>query len=128
MPDAGATLRTPLVLAACFGLTGVILGAFGAHALADVIGTASLPTWKTAVQYQLFHACALFALAALPRERIDDRARARISALFGAGVVLFSGSLYLLTLDGPRWLGPITPVGGLLLISGWLLLLRESVR
>ncbi|MEM1435369.1 MAG: DUF423 domain-containing protein [Pseudomonadota bacterium] len=115
------SFRPTLAVAATLGFTGVALGAFGAHALADTIGAESLPTWKTAVQYQLIHAVALLGIAAL--EARSAAALLRWSGrLFVLGVVLFSGSLYVLVLDGPRWLGPVTPLGGLALLAGWLLL------
>ena len=107
--------------AALLGASGVALGAFGAHGLAARFPQANLDVWDTAVSYHLLHALALLALAALPEDRV------RWSALgFLIGVVLFSGSLYLLALGGPRWLGPVTPVGGLALIVGWLALLRAG--
>jgi uncharacterized membrane protein YgdD (TMEM256/DUF423 family) len=109
-------------LAAFLGLTGVALGAFGAHMLkATLITNQSVETWKTATLYHLTHAILLFVLAHLfPQRKITFY-------LFFFGVIFFSGSLYLLSLDSSMsWLGPITPLGGLLLLSGWVSLFKSS--
>jgi uncharacterized membrane protein YgdD (TMEM256/DUF423 family) len=110
-----------LVIAALTGATGVVLGAFGAHALRARLDPAALATWQTAVQYHLIHALALLALALFARA--TGRSVTLPSALLVAGVTLFSGSLYLLATAGWKWLGPVTPLGGLCLIAGWLSLL-----
>ena len=100
-----------------YGALGVALGAFGAHALRGVLDAAALSTWHTAVEYQLWHALALILVSAALRESRWQR----ISMLaFIAGIALFSGSLYALALGAPRWLGAVTPLGGLSLIAGWL--------
>jgi uncharacterized membrane protein YgdD (TMEM256/DUF423 family) len=99
----------------CF--LAVALGAFGAHALKGTLAAnAMADVWNKAVLYQFVHALALLALAALP---VASRAA---SAFFVAGIVLFSGSLYLLAVTNVKWLGAITPVGGFCLLAGWLLL------
>jgi uncharacterized membrane protein YgdD (TMEM256/DUF423 family) len=108
-----------VAIAALLGASGVILGAFGAHGLSGRISDEDLRAWHTAVQYQLFHAVAVLALASLA----GSRSVVLPGALFTAGVILFSGSLYLLVLLHWRWLGPVTPLGGLCLIAGWLSLL-----
>ncbi len=97
---------------AILGFLGVVLGAFGAHALG--LSAKDLETWHTAGQYHLGHALAalLAALFGVPRA----------GWLFVAGAVLFSGSLYALAVGGPRWLGPITPLGGLCFLAGWAML------
>ncbi len=104
-------------IAGIVGALGVALGAFGAHGLKNVVSDpALLVTWETAARYHLLHALALGLVAAHPGEpRIAG-------ALFMAGIVLFSGSLYVLVLTEQRWLGAITPLGGLALIAGWLVL------
>lgn len=98
-------------------LSAVILGASGAHALkATLIANNAVATWETAVRYQMWHALALLLLSLIS----DQQRPPRITGLcFIVGTVLFSGSLYGLALDGPRWLGPITPLGGLCLVIGW---------
>ena len=105
--------------AGVLGFTGIALGAFGAHALKETLADhGSLDTWKTAVLYHLVHAVALLALAGwnAPAPRA-----AWIARCWTAGVVCFSGSLYWLALGGPKLLGPITPLGGLAFLAGWLL-------
>lgn len=123
-PTTPKTKATPsrgaLAAAALAGATGVILGAFGAHALQDSLAGRNMTgVWETAVAYQMWHAVALLALAVAP---FPLRWAGTVTALWCAGILLFSGSLYILALDGPRWLGPVTPLGGLALIAGWLLL------
>lgn len=112
-----------IAFAVSAGLTGVALGAFGAHALrATLEATARLDAWRTAVEYQLIHAAVLLALGLFLATDADSprsRRLQRAADLFAAGIVLFSGSIYLLALGGPRWLGPITPLGGLCLLAGW---------
>jgi uncharacterized membrane protein YgdD (TMEM256/DUF423 family) len=99
------------------GATAVGLGAFGAHALRGIVDEAGLQVWHTAVQYHFWHALALFvAVVGLT----PGRARTVAIALFATGIVLFSGSLYLLALGAPRWTGAITPLGGVAFIAGWI--------
>lgn len=106
------------VAAALLGASGVMAGAFGAHALSDVLPPKDLAIWETAARYQLLHALAVLALVLAPTP-----ARLLLpGAVMVAGVLVFSGSLYALVLTNIRVLGAITPVGGLLLIAGWLLL------
>jgi uncharacterized membrane protein YgdD (TMEM256/DUF423 family) len=116
-----------LAAGAAYGLLGVALGAFGAHALKKSLTVDALALWRTAVEYQFWHALALLAIGFLAR----DQASAALKlggAGFAIGVLLFSGSLYLLALSGVRGLGAVTPVGGLLLLVGWAALLYEAVR
>jgi len=108
-------------IAALFGVTGVILGAFGAHALRARLEPAQLTSWTTGVHYQLFHAVALLTLALWTES--SGRSLGPTPWLFALGILLFSGSIYALVLTPWRWLGPVTPIGGLLLIAGWLSLL-----
>ncbi len=117
--------RTVLRAAAISGVIGVALGAFGAHALKDDLlarGTAS--AWETAVRYHLLHAIGLLCIAVWLRQRTAAGwPMAWAARSWIMGTILFSGSLYGLALGGPRWLGPITPIGGVGFIAGWLLLL-----
>jgi len=110
------TPQRPLLFAAgLLGLTGVVLGAFGAHGLRDMLEPAGrMETWKTAVFYQLIHAVALLALSGW-----SDPAVRKIGWCWITGVMLFSGSLYGLALGGPKILGPITPLGGIAFLVGW---------
>jgi uncharacterized membrane protein YgdD (TMEM256/DUF423 family) len=111
-----------LTAAAGLGALGVALGAFGAHGLRDLVAERDLATWGTAVLYHQLHALALLALALFGAATGRD---VRLPAtLFTLGIALFSGSLYLLVVSGARWLGAVTPLGGLCLIAGWLALLR----
>ena len=104
-------------LAALAGFFAVALGAFGAHRLKPVFDqNGTLAVWQTAALYHLVHAVVLLVLA-------QKAAVARVPfALFGAGIVLFSGSLYALAVTNVKWLGAITPLGGLCLLAGWLAL------
>ena len=112
-----SALRIFAVFAALAGALAVALGAFGAHALHGVLDDAALQVWRTAVDYQFWHALALLMVATQLREM----RYARIAAvLFCAGIVLFCGSLYALALGAPRLIGAITPLGGLAFIAGWL--------
>jgi uncharacterized membrane protein YgdD (TMEM256/DUF423 family) len=105
---------------AVLGATGVALGAFGAHGLKKRVAEDMLAVWETGVRYQLVHALALLAIAALVRTGLTGAGRAVPWML--AGTLIFSGTLYAITLGGPSKLGMITPVGGVLLIVGWVVL------
>lgn len=112
-------VRLFLQMAAVNGLLCVILGAFGAHALQNLLAPGRLETWQTAVQYQMFHTTALLAVAFLAAQQGGGTLLAWSGGLFLAGIVLFSGSLYVLSLSGLGLLGMITPLGGLAFIGGW---------
>jgi uncharacterized membrane protein YgdD (TMEM256/DUF423 family) len=114
-------MRFLFILAAILGASGVILGALGAHAWQEMLATKNMAgTWDTAVLYHLIHAVAVTAVALASRHVSPSRALIAAGSLWAIGVVLFSGSLYGLALGGPRLLGPVTPLGGLALIGGWL--------
>ena len=100
------------------GFLGVAAGAFGAHALRTRVPPEDLAIWETAVRFQMYHALALLA-AAGAAARWPGPAASAAGWMFGAGAVIFSGSLYLLVLSGARWLGAVTPIGGTLLLAGW---------
>ncbi|GAB2558271.1 DUF423 domain-containing protein [Rhodanobacter koreensis] len=100
------------------GASAVLLGAFGAHALRGVLDARGSELWHTAVNYHALHALALVLAAGMGQGRSG---RVAIAA-FAIGIVLFSGSLYALALDAPRWVGIITPFGGVAFISGWIAL------
>jgi uncharacterized membrane protein YgdD (TMEM256/DUF423 family) len=112
-------------IAAIIGFSGVGLGAFGAHALkATLTARGSLDIWQTATQYHLVHAVAMLATVIAAGAGEDEQVRRswiRCAWAFLVGVLLFSGSLYVLALGGPRWLGPVTPLGGAALLVGWFL-------
>ena len=122
------TLKIAFIFASLAGALGVVLGAFGAHALRGSIEPRLLETFQTAVQYQLIHALALL-LVSLTMGWLGQSLSFEISAYaFMAGIILFSGSLYGLVLTEMRWLGPVTPLGGFCLIVGWLALLVGGFR
>lgn len=110
-----------IVVAAVLGLTGVAAGALGAHGLRTRLDPDAMRAFETAVRYQMYHALALLAVAWVMKENPSMRASASAVCML-LGVVLFSGSLYGLVLQGWRWLGPVTPVGGVVLMAGWFLL------
>jgi uncharacterized membrane protein YgdD (TMEM256/DUF423 family) len=102
------------------GFLGVAAGAFGAHALRSLVTAARLETFEVAVRYQMYHALAVVLAGWL--------GATGAAWCFVAGTVIFSGSLYLLVLTDQRWLGAVTPLGGLLLLAGWFLLAFSSRR
>jgi uncharacterized membrane protein YgdD (TMEM256/DUF423 family) len=112
-------------VAAGFGFLAVALGAFGAHGLRARLGLGGIELWKTAAFYHLVHAAALLALS-LAMDRL--RAGRFICWMFVGGMVVFSGSLYLLALTGWSWLGAVTPFGGMMFLIGWLALAFTSGR
>ena len=124
-----AQSRFPLLAAGLFGATGVALGALGAHALEAFLTERGMThAWDSAARYQLFHAVALLGGAGWLRVASGPMARKLIwaSRCWSTGIVLFSGSLYVMAIGGPRWLGPITPLGGVALMTGWLFVLTAA--
>lgn len=122
-----------MLVAGIYGACGVALGAFGAHGLKSHLAPEALATWQTAVTYHLIHAVALLIVGvwlrfAGPTGVAGTGALAVAGWSFVVGVLLFSGSLYVLALGGPRALGPVTPVGGLAFIVGWLALCWAGFR
>jgi uncharacterized membrane protein YgdD (TMEM256/DUF423 family) len=113
--------RTFLLIGSLAGALGVALGAFGAHGLRARLSPEMLAVFETAVRYHMYHAVALLALAAL-MTRFDGWLFLAAGWSFAIGILLFSGSLYLLALTGTRALGMITPLGGVAFILGWAFL------
>ncbi|MBM3984577.1 MAG: DUF423 domain-containing protein [Planctomycetes bacterium] len=109
-----------LLAGALLGAAGVAAGAFGAHGLRERLSAEALDWWETGARYQLVHALALLAVGLLARQRGAPLPLA--THLLAWGTVVFSGTLYVLALGGPRWLGAVTPLGGAALIAGWLAL------
>lgn len=108
-------------------LLGVAAGAFAAHALRDRLSDAALSTFETAARYQVYHALALVLVSLLVMRGsagLTDLA----GGLFVAGIILFSGSLYLLALTDVKWLGAVAPLGGVCFLAGWALLLVSAIR
>lgn len=120
-------LRVFLLLAALAGFSGVALGAFAAHGLKGQLSAEYLAVFQTGVHYQLVHALALFGVALLA-ERLPGRLLKPAGTLFAVGILLFSGSLYALTLSGLGKLGMITPLGGVCFLAGWLCLALAALR
>ncbi|MDQ7049098.1 MAG: DUF423 domain-containing protein [Enterobacterales bacterium] len=134
-----------MTIAAFFGLTSVVLGAFAAHGLKNKLDDAMLNVFHTATQYQMTHALALL-FCGLYYAQVEQSIALKLANLVGgssnptlfwikasalsfiAGIVLFSGSLYGLSLSGQKWLGPITPIGGLLMILGWAFLITAFLK
>ena len=111
-------VRVFAMAGAVFGLVAVALGAFGAHALRSRVAPELLATFETGVRYHVYHALALFACA-WAMDRWPSPQTAWAGGLFVAGIVVFSGTLYLLALTGARWWGAVTPLGGVALLAGW---------
>ena len=120
------TAQTYRLIGALLALSAVTLGAFGAHALKEtLIAHDSIGTWETAVRYQMWHALGLILLSLICERHALPSAT---GICFTIGTLLFSGSLYGLALDGPRWIGAITPLGGLCLVAGWTLLAYSCIK
>ncbi|WP_133272186.1 DUF423 domain-containing protein [Hymenobacter radiodurans] len=118
------TARLILQIAALLGALGVGIGAFGAHGLRKMLEeTGRFDTFETAVRYQFYHTLALLAVGILLAMRPDIRGLSLTAWLFLGGILLFSGSLYTLCFTGITKMGAVAPIGGLLLIAGWLRLL-----
>ena len=115
--------RTLLTIAGTLGLSAVLLGAFGAHGLRDKIAPPMLEIYRTGVLYHLVHALAVFAVA-LAADRL--RRPRLVASLFTAGIAIFSGTLYLLAITGVMKLGAVTPIGGVLLMAGWVAVIAEG--
>lgn len=116
-----ATASGWFVMGAIAGGIAVILGAFGAHGLKSRVDPEMLAVFETGVRYQMYHALALLAVG-LARLHWPTGLVSAAGWFFLAGIVIFSGSLYLMTATGARWLGAITPIGGVAFILGWVLL------
>jgi uncharacterized membrane protein YgdD (TMEM256/DUF423 family) len=121
--------NVPLAAGAVFGLTGVVMGALGAHGLAGQLSESGLDIWDTAVLYHLTHALALVVVGVRLSQTVPPPWPVVLAGWgFGVGILLFSGSLYVLALGGPPVFGPLTPLGGLALCAGWVALLAAARR
>lgn len=119
-------MKKTIITGAIFAGLAVLLGAFGAHALKDMLGSYA-STWETGVQYQMFHAVGIL-IVGLLMEKQDSRLYTWAAILFSAGIVFFSGSLYVLSISKVSILGAITPIGGILFLVGWFLLILGVSR
>lgn len=116
------------VVAALMAFMAVAGGAFGAHGLKSKVSTEMLDTFQTGIQYQFYHALGLLVVAILIQIFQPSLLLKTSGFLFIAGMVVFSGSLYALVLTGVKWLGAITPIGGLAFLAGWICLLISGWR
>lgn len=114
--------KFPLLAGSVFGMLAVILGAFGAHGLKARLTSDMMAVYQTAVSYQMYHALALLLTGLLLLQWRDATQLAWAARMFVLGTLLFSGSLYTLVLSDARWLGAITPIGGVCFIAGWVFL------
>lgn len=119
-------LRWPLLAGAIAGLLAVIAGAFGDHGLRGQVDSYLLDVFRTAVSYQMYHALALVLVALLAGQGWPRKRLLWAAGFYLAGILMFSGSLYLLVLSGQHWLGPVTPMGGLCFMAGWLMLVAAA--
>ena len=122
--------RTTLLTAGLLGATGVAFGALGAHAMSGFLADRGMTSaWETGARYQLFHAVALIGVAAWLRtaQGPTQRRLSWAATCWSVGTVLFSGSLYILAVGGPRWVGPVTPLGGITLMVGWLCVVAAAM-
>ena len=115
------------LLGSMFGFIGVAAGAFGAHAMANRLEPRMLEVWQTAAQYQMVHALALIGAAFLVHHTQSTAAWVG-GWSFAAGILVFSGSLYLMALTGARGLGAITPIGGVAFLVGWFCCVLASLK
>ena len=120
------SFRRMIAAAAALGFFGVVAGTFGAHGLEGRVEADLLSTFEVGVRYQMYHAIAL--LAAAPLLARLGRAGSAVAWLWIIGSLIFAGTLYLLVLTGQRWLGAITPLGGVCLLGGWATLAVSALR
>jgi len=126
-PHTSGLMRLPIMIGSFFALTAVMAGAFGAHGLRNLVSERSLEVFQTAVTYQMYHVIALVLVALLAGFGLSRRWLGLAAGFFVAGILLFSGSLYTLVLTEIRWIGPVTPMGGVCFMIGWILLLTAGV-
>ena len=120
--------KTALLAGALLGILAVAIGAFGAHGLKELLITnGRLDVFETAVKYQFYHALALLIVGVLS-EKLDGVGMKRVTWSFLGGVIIFSGSLYVLAITNISWLGAITPIGGVLMILGWVFMIAGIAK
>ncbi|MGA3601134.1 DUF423 domain-containing protein [Lysinibacillus agricola] len=119
-----------IVTGALHGFLAVALGAFGAHALEGVLDDYGRGVWETAVQYQMFHATALLVVGLLMSSKLLGEVKQLnlTGIFFNLGIVFFSGSLYVLAISGIKVLGAVTPIGGVLFLAGWVLIIVSAIK
>ena len=119
-----------IVTGALHGFLAVALGAFGAHALKDIVDDYGLSIWETAVQYQMFHATGLLIIGLLMSSKLlGEVKQLKLAGIFfNLGIVFFAGSLYVSAVSGIKVLGAITPIGGVLFLAGWVLIIVSALK
>lgn len=122
------TARVFLAAGGIAGLTAVALGAFGAHALRSRLSAEMLALWHTGIEYHIYHSLGLLAVGVVALQAAESALLRWSGWLMLAGIALFSGSLYALALSGERWLGALTPVGGLAFLAAWALFVAAVLR
>jgi len=120
-------IKIVLSIAAFSAMLSVVLGAFAAHGLKSKLSENLLNTFQTGVQYQMYHSLALILLVILYRQMPQSLLIYSAGFMF-AGIILFSGSLYMLALTQIKWFGPVTPLGGACFIIGWVLLIAATLK
>ncbi len=123
-------MKSSIVSGAIHGFLAVALGAFAAHALKEVLDDYGAGIWDTAVQYQMFHAVALILVGVLMSKAIFGEVKALKTAMicFNLGIIIFSGSLMVLAYTGIKVLGAITPIGGVLFLIGWFMIIKTALK
>ena len=123
-------MKGSIISGAIHGFLAVALGAFGAHALEDILNDYGAGIWDTAVQYQMFHAAGLVLVGILMSKGLFGAVKQLKWAMicFNAGIVFFSGSLFILAVTGIKILGAITPIGGVFFLAGWILVIVSTVK
>ncbi|MDR0269127.1 DUF423 domain-containing protein [Paenibacillus sp.] len=119
--------RKFMLIGALMAMLSVAIGAFGAHMLGPIVGESAMKVYETGVQYHMAHALGMILIALTAGVWGDSRKLAWAGWLLFAGIILFSGSLYLLTVTGVKALGIITPFGGVAFIAGWICLMAEAM-
>ncbi len=118
-----------LTISGICGFLGVAIGAFGAHGLKIRLSTlGTLASFETGVQYHFIHTLSLLAVAILLRSNPDSALLKSSGYLFLAGIIVFSGSLYILSITGQKWWGAITPIGGVCFLAGWITLTVAAIK
>ncbi|MEY4479794.1 MAG: hypothetical protein RLZZ267_472 [Bacillota bacterium] len=120
-------MRKLLIIGAIGMALSVMLGAFGAHALKDILSERMLANWQTGVHYQMVHALGILFLGLL-YAKADLKLFRQAAWLMAVGIIFFSGSLYIMALTGITLLGAITPIGGVLFILGWIFVIRGAFK
>jgi uncharacterized membrane protein YgdD (TMEM256/DUF423 family) len=123
-------MKKAIITGAIHGFLAVAFGAFGAHALESILDDYSAGIWDTAVQYQMFHAAALILVGILSSKSLLGESKQLNVATncFNFGILFFTGSLFILAITGIKWLGAVTPIGGVLFLIGWAMIIVSAKK